>query len=310
MVVRTRFRSVGHGCSMEDNIIAKLLMAVVVFFSCLTGGSVWSAKAEGTEDYTTWLWNPWMIVNDESGTLAFLEGKGVNKVYLQIDRDIPNPVYQSFIEKASSKGMKIYALDGGPDWVALQGYTSLDLLMNWLKAYQGGAAPFQRFAGVQLDVEPYLYSTWSTNQASTVKSYQSLLTRAKTSAAALNIPLEADMPFWFDEISYKNIYGKGILAEWVIANMSGVTIMAYRDTAPMIIELVRNEVALAGKYSKKLVIGVETGQTDEGNMISFFEEGEAYMNQELEKVKSFYAGIPGYCGVAVHHVGSWQTMKP
>jgi hypothetical protein len=34
------------------------------------------------------------------------------------------------------------------------------------------------------------------------------------------------------------------------------------------------------------------------------------MNQELAKVKIFYSGTPGYSGVAVHHVGSWETMKP
>jgi hypothetical protein len=290
--------------------MAKLVMAAVVLFSFLAGGSGMNAKAAGMEDYATWLWNPWMIVDDESGTLAFLGSKGLNKVYLQIDRDIQQSVYRSFIEKASAKGIKVYALDGGPNWVAPEGYLSLNQLINWVKTYQGESSPLQQFAGVHLDVEPYLYSGWSSNQAATIKTYQALLLRAKSSTASLNISLEADLPFWFDEISYKNTYGKGILAEWVIANTSGVTIMAYRDTATMIIELVKNEVGYAGKYNKKLVIGVETGQTNEGNMISFFEEGEAYLNQELEKVKSFYAGTPGYSGIAVHHVGSWLTMKP
>ncbi|TCN23955.1 amidase [Mesobacillus foraminis] len=290
--------------------MAKIVMAAVFFFSFLAGGSGMNVKAAGAEDFATWLWNPWMMVDDEAGTLAFLESKNVNKVYLQIDRDIPQSVYRSFIEKASAKGMKVYALDGAPNWVAPNGYLSLDQLVNWIKTYQNGSSPLQRFTGIHLDVEPYLYSGWSSKQAATVKTYQALLLKAKSSAASLNIPLEADLPFWFDEISYKNTYGKGILAEWVIANTSGVTIMAYRDSAPMIIELVKNEVGYAGKYNKKLVIGVETGQTNEGNMISFFEEGEAYLDQELEKVKSFYAGTPGYSGIAVHHVGSWLTMKP
>ncbi|RFU62469.1 amidase [Peribacillus glennii] len=288
----------------------KLIMAALVVFLSFAGGVGGSAKATVTETKATWLWNPWMIVNDESGTIAFLEEKNLNKVYLQIDRDIPVTVYRSFIEKASSKGMKIYALDGAPQWVAPDGYKSLDRLMNWLKTYQNESSSFQKFAGVHLDVEPYLYSGWSTNQASTVKTYQALIMKAKSSATAIALALEADIPFWFDEISYKNTYGKGILAEWMIANTNSVTIMAYRDSASMIIELVAKEMALAAKYNKQLVIGVETGQTSEGGMLTFFEEGQAYMNQELVKVKDSYAGTPGYSGIAVHHVGSWMTMKP
>jgi hypothetical protein len=301
---------VSLGRQSGGEIVKKLVISVVVFFSIFAGGFGWNAKASETETFATWLWNPWKLVNDESGTLAFLEGKHVNKVYLQIDRDIPLTVYRSFIEKASAKGMKIYALDGGPNWVAPKGDKNVDLLMNWLKTYQNGSSSQQQFAGVHLDVEPYLYSGWSTNQAATVKSYQSLLVKAKSSAVSLTLPLEADIPFWFDETSYKNTYGKGTLAEWVIANTNGITIMAYRDSASMIIDLVKNEIALAGKYNKQLVIGVETGQTDEGGALSFFEEGETYMNQELAKVKSFYTGTPGYSGAAVHHVGSWETMKP
>ena len=115
-----------------------------------------------------------------------------------------------------------------------------------------------------MDVEPYLYSGWNTNRAATVKAYQALLMKAVSSTNALNLPLEADLPFWFDEIPYKNTYGSGVLAEWVIANTHSVTLMAYRDSATMITELVRNEVAYGVKYGKPVVVGVETGQTDEG----------------------------------------------
>ncbi|OES43510.1 amidase [Domibacillus iocasae] len=267
-------------------------------------------QAAVQKDQATWLWNPWMIVNDEAGTLTFLESKRVNKVYVQIDQDIPMKVYRSFIKKAFAKGIRVYALDGASDWVAPKGYTSLNELIKWLIRYQSGSAATQKFAGIHLDVEPYLYSGWTTNQAAAVESYQALLTKAKSSAASLKLPLEADMPFWFDEISYKNTYGNGKLAEWVIANTNSVTIMAYRDSAPLIIEIVKNEMDIAEKYGKYIVVGVETGQTSEGDAISFFEEGEAVMNQELSAVQNHYASSAGFNGTAVHHVGSWMTMNP
>ena len=78
----------------------------------------------------------------------------------------------------------------------------------------------------------------------------------------------------------------------------------------MITELVRNEVAYGVKYGKPVVVGVETGQTDEGEAISFYEEGEAFMNNELAAVSSHYAFSKGFGGIAVHHVDSWKTMAP
>ncbi|WP_456272923.1 amidase [Bacillus sp. AK031] len=289
----------------------KWIMAVVLLFSfLLPGGAGFHVDAVSEQDRATWLWNPWMIVKDEAGTLDFLESKGLNKVYVQIDRDIAPSVYRSFIEKASSAGMKIYALDGAPDWVAPKGYINQDRLMDWLAIYQNGSSSQQKFSGVHLDVEPYLYTRWNTKRGATVKSYQALLVRAKNSADHLSLPLEVDMPFWFDEISYNNIYGKGLLAEWVISSTDSVTIMAYRDSGSLIIDLVRNEVEWAGKYSKSLVAGVETGKTDEGNNISFFEEGESYMQTELGSVEAYYEDVQGFNGTAIHHVGSWMTMKP
>ncbi len=268
------------------------------------------ASGDALDTRATWLWNPWMFVKDEAATLAFLENKNVNKVYVQIDRDIPKNTYRSFVTQAHSRGIAVFALDGAPSWVAPKGFTNQNQLMNWLGNYQTGSVEQARFDGIHLDVEPYLYSGWNSNRAATVKSYQSLLQRAATSAAQLNLPLEADMPFWFDEITYKNTFGKGLLAEWVIANTDGVTLMAYRDSAQMIIEIVKNEIAMAERYGKHIVVGVETGTTDEGSVITFAEEGEVYMNQQLDKVASHYSSSSAYEGTAIHHVGSWMTMAP
>ena len=268
------------------------------------------ASSDAPDTRATWLWNPWMFVEDEAAVLAFLETKDVNKVYVQIDRDIPKNTYRSFVTQAHARGIAVFALDGAPSWVAPKGFTNQNQLMNWLGNYQNGSLAQARFDGIHLDVEPYLYSGWNSNRAATVKSYQSLLQRAATSSAQLNLPLEADMPFWFDEIPYKNTFGKGLLAEWVIANTDGVTLMAYRDSAPMIIEIVKNEIAMAERYGKKIVVGVETGTTDEGSIITFAEEGEAYMNQQLDKVENHYSSSPAYEGAAIHHVGSWMTMAP
>lgn len=291
---------------LKKMMVFVLALSVVLAFT--HGDKTYANNA--SQERATWLWNPWMFVEDEAGTLAFLESKNLNKVYVQIDQDISKAVYHSFIGKAQAQGIAVYALDGAPNWAAPKGFTNQDRLMNWLADYQSSAGQHARFDGIHLDVEPYLYSGWNTKRAATVKSYQILLQRAAASATELSLPLEADMPFWFDEIKYNNTYGSGLLAEWVIAQTDSVTIMAYRDSAPMIIDIVKNEMAMAQKHGTSIVVGVETGVTDEGSIITFAEEGEVFMNLQLDEVEAHYAGHPAYKGQAIHHVGSWMTLKP
>lgn len=285
----------------------KKLLAALLLFVIITGGGLPVSAKE--EVRATWLWNPWMFVEDEAGTLTFLESKNVNKVYLQIDREVPREAYRSFISGASDIGISIYALDGAPDWVGPNGRVYQENMLSWMESYQQNASAAEQFGGVHLDVEPYLYSGWVKNQKKTITAFQDLLQEAKERSASMNLPLEVDLPFWFDEISYSNKYGKGVLAEWVITRVDGVTLMAYRDSSEAIIEIVKEEIAFAEKHGKAVVIGVETMASGEGNHVTFYEEGEAFMQKELSSVKHHYGSSPGFGGFAVHHVGSWKTMK-
>lgn len=268
-----------------------------------------SVKADNMNTKATWLWNPWMIVSDEQGTLDFLESKQVNKVYLQIDCEVPVAYYYSFIEKAKLKGMTVFALDGSSEWVAPKGSKQQAEVLNWIANYQDNATNNQQFAGIHFDIEPYIYSGWETNQAQTIKAYQNLIIKAQQTAHNLNLPFEVDMPFWFDEITYKNSFGKGLLSEWVISHVDSVTIMAYRDTAQAIIEIVQSEMDYAKKINKSIVIGVETMASAEGNAVSFAEEGETYMLQQLQLVEKHYTSNLAFSGIAIHHVDSWKNMN-
>ena len=102
-------------------------------------------------------------------------------------------------------------------------------MFNWLHTYNENSTESEQFSGVHLDVEPYLNSGWSLHQAQTIESYQALIMKASEKASQLQLTLEVDMPFWFDEVQYNNQFGKGLLADWVIDHTDSVTIMAYRD---------------------------------------------------------------------------------
>lgn len=288
----------------------KWMMMGLVAIMFWTGTNTTQALDLQATTRATWLWDASSLLDDPQGTLDFLMHKNINKVYVQIDRSLDVAVYAQFIESATTAGIQVYALDGAPAWVAPKGHESLSLLVDWLTRFQQQHTSSEQFSGIHLDVEPYLYSGWRKNQAVTIERYQALLLQAKQSAHAMQLSIEADLPFWFDEVPYNNRYGKGNLAEWAIIHTDSVTLMAYRDSATAITEIVKTEITYGSIYKKPIVIGVETMKSDEGNYLSFHEEGEAYMNMQLQMVALFYAPFEGYGGLAVHHIGSWKNMRP
>lgn len=254
--------------------------------------------------YGTWLWNAWMIVNDAQKVLDFLKNNSFYELYLQIDKTI-NPVYYAnFISMANSYGISVYALDGNPYWVFEDKNASLYEFLNWVQSYNSQVMKNARFKGIHLDVEPYDTPEWSQNRDLVVKKYQDFVVSTLEKAHSMGLGLYLDIPYWFDEITFNNIYGEGNLAQWVIGKVDGVNIMAYKDRAQDIIDISKNEVLFAKSAGKRIVISVET-QSLPQNDVTFYEEGLAFMYTELEKVRNYFYGL-GYdnIGFAVHHLAS------
>ncbi|MFC4321831.1 hypothetical protein [Litchfieldia salsa] len=292
---------------MKSSLVFILIMGV---FSPLFQSPV---NAQTTAAKSTWLWHTDEIIQNSAEIIDFATQNGVKTIYLQINKDIADQYYINFIKSATEKGVQVYALDGAPDWVSPKGGVYQDQFFNWLTNYQSKVQPNERFTGVHLDIEPYIYSGWKTNYKKTVHAYQTLISKASLSSKSLGLTFAADIPFWFDEQTYRNTFGKGNLASWVISKTDSTTIMAYRDQAVGpngIIELVRYEMNEAKRQGKKIEIAVETLQSSEGNFLSFYEEGRAHMNSQLSLVETEYEGYTSFHGFGIHYLQSWMNLKP
>ncbi|AKS38587.1 amidase [Anoxybacillus gonensis] len=281
----------------------KKIVGIIAFLFALVVGGVYLFAQERQTVRATWLWNPWLFVKDEDRVFSFLQEKQVSDVYVQIDEEIPIDTYRQFVRRATEKGIRVYALDGAPNWI--ESGEGMERLFEWLTKYESVAEKNEKFFGVHLDVEPYLHAWWRTNEEGAIASYQTVLQRARELAKERSLRFEVDIPFWFDRVRY----GNSNLAEWVIANTDGVTMMAYRDQARDIMNIVKKEMQIAKKYGKQIVVGVETGQVDEGDDVSFFEEDETYMNEQLAIVQKHYARTKSFSGIAVHHVEQWMNRN-
>ncbi|GKU26495.1 hypothetical protein [Clostridium folliculivorans] len=261
---------------------------------------------------STWLWDTQQIVSNSDTILNFAATNNVKNIYLQVNYSLKLDYYKNFIRKAAAKSISVQALHGAPDWASDNGAYKQQQLFDWLTKYQSSALINEKFNGVHLDVEPYLNTQYNQNMNGVIVNYQGLLLDAVSKTNALGIKLAVDVPFWFDGVTYNTKYGTGNLAEWIIKNVKNVVIMAYRDTAAGtngIISVVSKELRLGKLYGTKVTVGVETQKSSEGDFISFYEEGRACMNQELNKVYISYSGNSSFDGFAIHHVMSWMVLR-
>jgi hypothetical protein len=292
---------------LKKSLILLLVLAMILPINVV------KVKAEDdllkTTKTSTWLWNTSEIVTDSDKIVNFLVANNVKVLYLQIDYTLKKEFYNSFIEKANAKNIAVQALDGSANWVNTDGAKYRIKFFNWLTTYQQNSLQAQRFQGVHLDVEPYLNSKYAKSPNIVFEKYQEFLLMSKSSCTKLNLEFSIDIPFWFHEISYKNKYGKGNVAEWIFKNIKTVTIMAYRDTATGIINVSQSEMNLCAKYNVKATIAVETGKSAEGNFLTFYEEGKTSMYSQLNTVCNNYVQNSAFDGVAIHYLNSWMAMN-
>jgi len=291
--------------------IGLLLTMILIMPSNLIAADTGNTKVTSKES-ATWLWNTREIVKDSPRIMSFLVKNNVKDLYLQVDYDLDLNSYKNFIEQATKNSINVHALDGSAKWATKPGIDKQHAFFNWVTHYQDEALNNQQFRGIHLDVEPYLIEQYHSNRNGTLEYYQDCLTDAVSQSKGLGLSLSVSIPFWFDEVKYSTRYGEGILAEWIISNVKNVVIMAYRDKAlgdDGIIKLVSKEIKLAKQYNAAIIIGVETQRSDEGNNISFYEEGQIRMNKELNAVSNSYGETNGFGGFAIHQLMSWMSLK-
>ena len=95
--------------------------------------------------------------------------------------------------------------------------------------------------------------------------------------------------------------------------MDHVSLMAFRDAAEGsngIVAVAKEEIAFADELGKPIKISVEIKASHEGDHITFYEEGAAYMEEELAKLPDLLKDSPSFTGSVVHAYAYWKNAKP
>ncbi|CAM4049912.1 hypothetical protein COLU111180_20865 [Cohnella lubricantis] len=264
-----------------------------------------NAKTQMTK--ATWLWDTPLIRASAADIVQFCKSNEINVIYLQINRDIQASDYASFIRLARGNGIEVHALDGRTTWGFTANRRSIDRSFDWLALYQSNVAADERFSGIHVDIEPYALPYWDKTGSDFVAQWQGNVRYIVQRAKDLRLPIAADIPFWLS--GFMTPDGKETLSRWMMRHYGAVTILAYRDSAQGISNMAAAELTEAADLNIPATVGVETVHSLEGANITFFEEGRARMNEQLDEAASLLAEHGTFAGLAIHDYKAWRAME-
>jgi hypothetical protein len=281
-----------------------------------------------------WIWEPdsyQMVASSGPETMlnAFFsnlpntvhEGK---TIYLYADRYnghcalIENPQgYANFITWAHAQGYKVDALIASGFYAAqmysYDRYQSnvvqlIDNILNYNIAYPAAA-----FDGVNTDFEPHGLPDWgATVGGQWLDNHLAMMNRKAVSGQNLNIG--AAIPRQFTGVTATWNGSKKTVAQHAQDILDYVTEMCYRNLAAgngNIEDEASPVVSYAGQIGKPMFIAVETTDINSSGdpaKISFYTNGDSYMEGQLSQIYTDYAASAGFHGMAIHFYDAYRIL--
>ena len=287
-------------------VASKVLSAAAFVAVCLFAGTASAQTTKGV-----WWWRGNNAATDPAEAtrrLDFLSAHGVDEIYFCVDLRKLQKEPRDFVRKAHARGMRVALLAGDVSWIH-PGSRGFAVTLDAYLAYQRAAKPDEKFYALHLDVEPHQDAKLP--DARKWQLYADFVLRAAADVHAAGEKIEWDIPFWLDDkrVAYGDREDAPLL-DVLTENSDCITLMSYRDTAAAMLDVSKTEIGMAAKGKVRVVLGAETGETGEGSIVTFFEEGAAKMDAELAKVSAALDAekVPAGAGIAIHHLGGWEKL--
>jgi hypothetical protein len=274
-----------------------------------------------------WVWNFSTAVStlsQRNKLINFAISNKINLLYVNTGGVLPDhpKEFSDLIKRAHMNGIQVYALDGDSSWALTNNHAfALNRIQEVLDFNKNHNST--KFDGIQHDIEPYLLSEWTTDQNGTAGQLLQLLqdTEAKIKNYSTGMQYTMTVPFWYDEAPIVTTYnGLTKPLDYLILDIvDSIAVMDYRNSAGNTntnldgqIDHGKQEVEYAASVGKKAIIAAETSVPDGSGIpayITYYNNGKTYMNNELQKVASYFGSSPGFGGIGIHHYDTYVKMS-
>lgn len=219
---------------------------------------------------------------------------------------------RNFIAEAVDSGITIEYLDGDPTWATYNQLDGIERINKVIEFNKKTLSEKEKIKGIQFDVEPYLITQargykppfWDTDKMTVWESYVNYSDTCQSiiDTSGTNLYFGIAIPRW-----YENHVGVNELKR-LQSKVDYVAIMDYNENAGVIINDAANEIQNATELNKKVWIGVETKQVSP-ETVSFYEEGNAFMETQLDSVFSVYKNVDAFLGFAIHAYNYYKSLR-
>lgn len=261
----------------------------------------------------TYIWEASQVTNDGGDhILEFAREKNINFLYVRLDLEQPYSSYRSFVKRAAAQGIEIHAMGGHPIWGKAENRPRIQRLIEYVTNYNAEAEADEQFKGIHLDIEPYTLSEWQSDRDTLLSEWAANIAyfHEETKRHG-DLETSADLAIWLDTFP---LPGKNIsVSEFMIDTLDHVSLMAFRNTAEGsngIAAVVSQEMEIADRLGKPLMISVELKENFEGKHISFYEAGASEMERQLALLPNLLSNFQAYQGNIVHAYDYWVEAKP
>jgi hypothetical protein len=259
----------------------------------------------------------------KSEVMEFLRTHHVNRVFLYADeykgrnliRERPE-LYRALVRELRYCEIDVHALLGSyflktQTYILPEKKSDARAMLRRVLNYNDTSKPDERFTGVHFDIEPHMLDEWSSERPRLSILYLERIDEWMKLAGDSGLDVSAAIPFWLDgyEVQWRGKLRP--MSEQVQSVLDTVVLMDYRDKAEGrdgIIRHATNEVEWAAANGRRVIIGVETGDS-EPSKITFLQEGKAALEGELAKTERAFSANPGFAGFAIHHLETWMKLK-
>jgi hypothetical protein len=264
-----------------------ILLALAAIATMISPAGAANAAAPSTR--AMWLWSK----PAPAEVVTWAQAHGVREILAYTPAKPDLTWLRDLRTRSAAAGISLAALGGEPAWT-----TQPAAAVSWVRTVTATGL----FDAVHVDVEPYALAAWQTDRTRTAQSYVTMLDKLNT---ATTLKLEADVAFWYGEISLPK---KLNLADEVLRTVDAVTVMSYRDTVAGVTGVGADFLRRGTAVHKPVRLGVETQPLTECAYCTFAEEGVTALDAALAGIEADSATNASFAGIAVHHYDSWRQL--
>lgn len=275
-----------------------------------------------------WVWEKesYAMLEDKraaSDAIAFLKARGISTLFLYADayqgRNLITKkprLYRRLLRRLRGEGMQAYALLGSAylnteRYVLPERHADALAMLQRVLDYNKKAGARERFAGVNLDIEPHILDQWKDGRERLLLDFLDMgreLMDLKA-ASGQDLAVGPAIPFWLDGISLEWNGRLKPVSEHAMDTYDYVALMDYRDRAAGrdgLISHAGSELKYSGGLGRKVWIGVET-TPNEIKKVSFNHLAESDMERELGLAAEAFSAEPAFAGFVIHHYRGYRN---